>query len=269
MDWASRQGCLRWLKPPWRVAKLLTGGALLYVWLRRVCRKRIPARAAAADTPLVVMLTCSHLPTDTRVEQEARVLAAHGFRVTVICPEWWPATVLRSWGPGTQVRALPRKAAGDSGESPWMYSMALLQAALEEDAWAYHAHGLPAVVPAVLAAARKHVPCLCDLAAGYRASISKRERGPADPHPLARRWACRLIERAAVHTATAVLTDSERVARKVRRRHRSRKPLHVIGPAPPPGRRWPALVELYQQLHGGATLADPRTVEVSDGRKAA
>jgi hypothetical protein len=267
MDWASHQPLLQWLKPPWRAGKFVAGGAMMYVWLRHVCRRRIPAQATAAEAPLVVILACSHLPSDARVQQHARVLAAHGFRVKVICPEWWPATVLPSWGAGTAVRALPRQATAGRDESPWTYSMALLQAAREEQAWAYHACGLPTVVPALLAAASRRVTCLCDLHAAHCAARGEAASGSSqDPHPLIRRWVSHLLERVAVHSATAVLTDSEESARRLRRGRRSRRPLQVLGPG---SRGCEELIVLYHRLSGRALPTSTGAAESPACAKAA
>src|SRR5260370_15651423 len=61
-------------------------------WLHRVGAKRIPLQGTPCSSPQIVMLVWAHLPTDPRVEREAKALAAAGFRVKIVCPAWSPPT---------------------------------------------------------------------------------------------------------------------------------------------------------------------------------
>src|SRR5207249_4078959 len=108
------------------------------------------------EQPLIVMLVCSNLPVDPRVEREARALVARGFRVKILCPQWTPITPPPDWGAGIEVRVLqPERILHPLHYFPYVHAPALVRAALAEPAWAYHSHDLNTALAALLAAARK------------------------------------------------------------------------------------------------------------------
>ena len=86
---------LRWLYRYVAIpVRLVQGGGALcfFLWLRQCGQRRIVVQPVpAASSPHIVMLVVTVLSQDPRVEREARVLAANGFTVTIICPAWWRA----------------------------------------------------------------------------------------------------------------------------------------------------------------------------------
>jgi glycosyltransferase involved in cell wall biosynthesis len=174
------------------------------------------------------MLVVSNLPRDPRVEREARTLAANGFRVVVICPEWTPPTPI-DWGPRIAIRKLPTDAANFLYKFPRLFGHSLYEAALAEDAWAYHAHDLNTALPALRAAAHKGVPCVCDFHEWFSENISFHVRtGTFRPHGFLTRWVYRRAEAVVMRSATAVITVCESIANRLERRYDSRQPVHVI-----------------------------------------
>src|SRR5262249_15251523 len=132
-----------------------------WIWLRAFGARRIPARAAplsdrpADGAPLIVMLVCSSLPIDPRVERESRTLAASGFRVRILCPQWRPVTPAPDWGPGVEIRVLPTGFADEIERFPWALGREFANVAAREPAWCYHAHDLSTALAALTAAARR------------------------------------------------------------------------------------------------------------------
>jgi glycosyltransferase involved in cell wall biosynthesis len=205
-----------------------------YLWLRKAANRRIPLTAAAADDPLVVMLVCTNLPVDPRVEREARALAGHGFRVRVICPQWSPVTPLPDWGPGVTFRILPRHAHRYSMFFPWIFSPSLYRAALAEPAWAYHAHDLDTALPALLAAAKRRVPCVCDFHEWYSENVSYDAiLATYRPHRWYKRLLYRAVERLAVRSASRVVTVCDSIGKALEGRYQSPRKVAVIRNIPP------------------------------------
>lgn len=203
-----------------------------YLWLWLYGHRRIPRAAPLRKRPLVVMLVCSNLPVDPRVEREARALAAHGFRVKVLCPAWDPPTPPPDWGPNVEIGIL--RATDFYTRFPYVFSRPLLRAALAEDAWAYHSHDLDTALPALVAAARKRVPCLCDFHEWYSENVTWDEaRGCYRSHPLLKRWIFQQLERLVLHSASKVITVCDSIARHLERRYDAPHPIHVLRNVPP------------------------------------
>jgi hypothetical protein len=257
--WASGQGLLCWLKPPWRIlkrawrqgrkwgafacqllgllcARLVLVYALpllLYFWLPRHCARRIPPQAEAVEFPHVVMLLGTNQPLDTAVDQTAQALVSAGFRVTVLCPEGATTTCPPSWGRDVDVEVVPRSQAVTVAGPAWMCGLPLLDAALARSPWAYLALGLETALPALLAAAEHRVPCVCSLAVTSR-SLRVLARSFRNEQPLANtpglplRGAQGFIERLALRCASCVVVESLAVAEELERRHQPSRPI-VVG----------------------------------------
>jgi glycosyltransferase involved in cell wall biosynthesis len=178
----------------------------------------------------VVMLVCSHLPIDPRVEREARALAAAGFAVKILCPAWERPEPPPHWGPGVALRILPHKAGHFASRFPYVLGRELLRAAREEqDVLAYHAHDLNTAMPALLAAAHKGVPCVCDFHEWFSENVTYHARRKAyEPHPFAKRWIYRALERVVMHTATSVITVCDSIAELLDRQYQAPRPTRVI-----------------------------------------
>ena len=187
---------------------------LMYLWLRLRCLRRIPARVPLVDNPLVVMLVVSDQPLDVGVEGEAKALVNAGFRVSVLCPEWFPATAPPCWGVGIEIEVQPRRPDVPCAESTWLYGLPLLEAALVEQPWAYYAHGWMAALPAVVAAAEHRVLCVCSVSSDFEGNSAD-----GGPRPLFTRWCLWVIERLTLRCANRVVSESAEVAVDLHRRH--------------------------------------------------
>jgi glycosyltransferase involved in cell wall biosynthesis len=216
--------------------RLTQGGAALcfFLWLRQGGQHRIVVQpASSARPPKIVMLVVTVLTQDSRVERAARVLAANGFDVTIICPAWWRAhtgdQVKPAWGPGIQFRFLPQRTSRFAHYFPYVFSFAMLRAALREESWAYHAHDLTTAFLGLIAAALKHVACVCDFHEWYAENVTYHERSQSyKSHPPLKRRLFAALEHLTLHTATAVITVSESIGESLEKRYRAPKPVHII-----------------------------------------
>jgi glycosyltransferase involved in cell wall biosynthesis len=202
-----------------------------YRWLQRVGRQRIRVPAAPASRH-IVMLVQSDLSVDPRVQREAKALAAAGFSVTVICAAWsadLDNCKKIDWGPGIDFRILPLSAGRFVTRYPHLYGKQLLDAALAENAWAYHAHDLDMALIALLAAAHKEVACVCDFHEWYSENVSyDRWTGRYRPHNFFKRRLYRMMERCAMHSATEVITVCQSIAELLETTFLAPRPVHVI-----------------------------------------
>ena len=228
---------LRWLYRYVAVPiRFLQGGGAccFFLWLRQCGRRRIVVRSVSSTRPPhIVMLVVTVLTQDPRVEREARVLAANSFEVTIICPAWWRARKGEQskldWGFGIHFRILPQKTSRFAHYFPYIFSFTVLRAALQEDAWAYHAHDLTTAFIALTAAALKRVACICDFHEWYAENVTYHERSQRyTPHPALKRRLFAAFERLALHTATAVITVSESIGEELAKRYQAPQPVHII-----------------------------------------
>lgn len=205
-----------------------------FLWLRGMAGRRIPKRLPGRKNPRVVMLVVSNLSIDPRVEREARALASHGFRVTILCPAWLPPSPAPQWGPEIEVRVLPGIAGAFVYQFPHLFGKELYRAALAEDAWAYHAHDLNTALMALAAAARKRVPCLCDFHEWFSENVFFDARQRAyRPNGRLRRWLFQQVEALVLESATAVVTVSQSIGTRLQRQFKPAQPVHIIRNIPP------------------------------------
>ncbi|HEV3262027.1 MAG TPA: glycosyltransferase [Gemmataceae bacterium] len=253
-QWLSSQGWAQPLKPlvrrvrrlvrpalwlPWGLVRAYQTAALLryFLWLKWVAASRIRVGPRGSGPSRIVMLVCSQLHVDPRVEREARALAGNGFLVTVICPAWYESGEERpklNWGPGIDFRILPRAAGRFVYGFPYLFGAALLRSALREDAQAYHAHDLNMALVALVAAARKQAACVCDFHEWYSENVTYDEKVRSyRPHPLIKRCVYQAMERLAIRSATEVITVCESIGQQLEKTYRAAKPIHIIRNIPP------------------------------------
>lgn len=205
-----------------------------YFTLRWFSRGKIPLQAPASGSPKIVMLVWSYLPADPRVEREARALAARGYRVTILCPQTATPAPTPDWGPGVEIKYLPRQTSLSLVMFPWLMSRGVLRAALAEDAWAYHAHDLVMVLPALMAASAKKVPCVCDFHEWYSENVTYDEKVNAyRPHSWLKRSLYRAVESLALRRASRVVTVCDSIATELAAMQRPRASIAVVRNIPP------------------------------------
>lgn len=216
----------------WRWTQVVFASLLLifaFGWLRLIGRKRIPATAPEREDRLVVMLVISNLTIDPRVEREARTLAANGFRVKVICPQWDPPAPPPDWGPRIAFEILSRRAGYYAILFPYVLGWRMWRAAARQDGWVYHAHDLNTALPALLAAAGRRVPCICDFHEWFSENVDYDAKTRTHrPHAGWKRRLYRLVERMALHHATAVITVCQSIAELLEREFQAPRKVHVI-----------------------------------------
>jgi glycosyltransferase involved in cell wall biosynthesis len=201
-------------------------------WFHQVGRKRLRVPAEVPGPRRIVMLVATNLAQDPRVRREAQALAQAGFPVTIICPAWTldvAACAHLDWGANITFRILPMKAASFIRYYPHLYGRQMFQAALAEDAWAYHAHDLDMSFLALLAAARKEVACVCDFHEWYSENIT------LDPwtdryhrHPFFKRRLYRAMERLAIHHATRIITVCQSIGTLLEQTYQAPRPITIV-----------------------------------------
>jgi glycosyltransferase involved in cell wall biosynthesis len=221
-----------------------------YLWMRCIGRNRIPRQSAPVGSPSIVMIVWSYLPADPRVEREARALASSGYRVTVLCPHWYPPSEPPYWGPNVKIKLLPRETAHSMSGFPWLMSSGILNAAMAEDAWAYHAHDLNTALLSLVAAAKKRVLCVCDFHEWYSENVTYDSRTQMyRPHSWIKRALYRLIERLALKNASRVVTVCDSIARELELMQSPPNSVAVVRNIPP------------------ISVANPTNASVTDLRK--
>ena len=219
----------------WPLHLMHSGVALGYLlWLWRYGRHRIGSQPVSTESaPTIVMLVVTALDRAPRVERGARVLAANGFQVTIICPAWRGVSLQTAaqidWGPGITFCILPKRAARFAFYFPYLFDGHMLRAAVREPAWAYHAHDLTTTFIGLIAAAHKRAVCVCDFHEWYSENVTYHSWSQTyRPHPPLKRWLFQVFERLALHTATGVITVCESIAADLEKRFQAPQPVHVI-----------------------------------------
>jgi glycosyltransferase involved in cell wall biosynthesis len=169
----------------------------------------------------IVMLVISEVFRDPRVEREARALAAAGYRVRILYPDYFsvhhPAEII-DWGPGIEFAPLPGWMADYVHTFPYLFGMHYLWAATRERPFAFHAHDLRTALVGLAAARFAKAHCVCDFHEWYSENVTwdqATERYVAHPPRVHRvyAWAERLVMR----RASAVVTVCDSIAGELER----------------------------------------------------
>lgn len=207
----------------------IISGLCLFAWFRWWGHRRLPPAAAVLDDPRIVMLVISPLPHDPRVQREAQMLASKGFRVTVLCPQWYPVTPAPDWGPRITFRIAKPGAGTFPTRFPYIFGWRLFRLALKEPAWAYHAHDLDTALPALLAAAIRRVPCICDFHEWYAENVTFDPAAQRyHPHGWLRRSVYRMMERQVLQHASCVITVCDSIADMMEKFYKAPRKVHVL-----------------------------------------
>ena len=238
----KRQSFLRPLLPVFRFLEHLVRSVLVpfrtvpflicYLWLRWFGRHRITNGDKHCTDRRIVMLVCTNLEVDPRVRREAEALAAGGFYVTIICTAWGSDVdecESLDWGANIAFKILPMHSSRFICSYPYLYSRMLYNAAVAEDAWAYHAHDLDMSFIVMLAAAQKKVACVCDFHEWYSQNVSydpwtERFR----PHHFFKRILYEHVEYLAIHYSSRVVTVCQSIRERLESVYQSPKAIRVV-----------------------------------------
>ena len=169
------------------------------------------------DPLQIVMLAVSNMHVDPRIEREARALAAAGYNIIVIWPEY-PSTMGKfiDWGQGITFKPLSPAASGFQYRFPGFFADQLLKAALEYYPLAYHAHDLNTALAGILASKRRRTSLVCDFHEWYSENVSWSAKTSSwAEHPIRTRQAYRWLERKVFKHASAVITVCDSIAREL------------------------------------------------------
>lgn len=191
-------------------------------------RKVVGARSGGQ----IVMLVISEVFRDPRVEREARALAAAGFPVKILYPDYFSAyhkVRAIDWGPGIEFVPLPDTYGGYMHRFPYVFGSRFLRRAVRERPFAYHAHDLNTSIIALAAARHRGAHCVCDFHEWYSENVTWNKRVKeyrAHPRWLARFYA--FAERLVLQRASAVITVCDSIAEELRKLVERPAPVVVI-----------------------------------------
>ncbi len=161
----------------------------------------------------VVMLVVSSVRVDPRVRQSAQTLADVGYRVTIIWPDEATTLPLPQWGQGIVFTPLPTRAGRFANRYPGFLGRDLLAAALQHRPFAFHAHDLNTMLPALIAGRQTGAHVICDHHEWFSESVRwSRLRGDYVPLSAQQRTANRWLERVAFRHASAQITVCQSIA---------------------------------------------------------
>ena len=184
----------------------------------------------------IVMLVISEVFRDPRVEREARALAAAGFRVKLLYPDYFSAhhkVGALDWGPNVSFRPLPHYMSAYIFGFPYVLGFGFLKEAIRERPFAFHAHDLSTALVGLAAARFTGAHCVCDFHEWYSENVTWDEVTKTyAAHPRRVQAVYRMAERAVLHRATAVVTVCESIARELKAMCSNRREILVVRNVP-------------------------------------
>jgi len=167
----------------------------------------------------IVMLVVSALRIDPRVEREARVLAATGWRVRVIAPDISVPPHAESpidWGPNVSFDLLSSAASEYILKAPGLAGEAMYQHAVEIAPFAFHCHDLNTALIGLRAAWRVGARLVCDFHEWSSENVTwNDDRRCWEPHSPMQRLLFRAAEKRAIRLADAVITVNHSIAEQL------------------------------------------------------
>ena len=193
---------------------LSTRDGLLFRTAWNQGKRGIGSQPLDASVPRhVVMLVVSSVRVDPRVRQSAQVLADAGHRVTIIWPDDDQASPLPQWGAGISFSPLSARAGRFANRYPGFLGRDLLAAALQHRPFAFHAHDLNTMLPALIAGRQTGAHVICDHHEWFSESVRwSRLRGDYAPLLAPQRAANQWLEQLAFRHASAQITVCQSIA---------------------------------------------------------
>jgi glycosyltransferase involved in cell wall biosynthesis len=164
----------------------------------------------------IVMLVISEVWRDPRVERHARALAAAGFEVEVLFPDYFSHTAPNGWGhwgPCVTFTALPGLYYRFTFGFPYLFGRKFLRAAQQKRPFAFHSHDLNTAFIALAAARTAECHCVCDFHEWYSENVSWDPVTQSyRPHHFLKKAIYAWAERIVLRNATAVITVCSSIA---------------------------------------------------------
>ena len=123
----------------------------------------------------IVMLVISEVWRDPRVEREARALAAAGFEIEILYPDYFSHIYSGSsvtWGERISFSPLPSDAYRYIFGFPYLFGRSYLEAAAKRRPYAFHCHDLNTALVGLAAARMTGAHCICDFHEWYSENVS-------------------------------------------------------------------------------------------------
>ncbi len=194
----------------------------------------------------IVMLVISEVWRDPRVEREARALAAAGFEVEILFPDYFShiySGTFASWGERISFSPLPMESYKFIFGFPYLFGRSYLEAAAKRKPYAFHCHDLNTALVGLAAARITGAYCVCDFHEWYSENVSwEPVKGEFVPHHFLKKRMFRWAEKLALKHATAVITVCDSIARELTRMSQRHRQILVVKNTP----RLPAMIQLPQ-----------------------
>ncbi|UGA48289.1 glycosyltransferase family 4 protein [Bradyrhizobium quebecense] len=196
----------------------------------------------------VVMLVVSDLRVDSRVEREARALAAAGYDVTVICPEPSKGVGISfnlDWGPRVHIEYADWTAATFMNEQPGYLADQLYWGAVKRKPFAFHAHDLSTAYAAMAAAKYRGAHLVVDFHEWFSENVHWNTKQSAwAPYPAEWKRALQELEVRCLNEASATITVCDSIADTMEAELGGRRPVvvrNIPDIAVTPSREYPPL----------------------------
>ena len=197
----------------------------------------------------MAMLVRNPFTHDTRVEKEARTLAAAGYRVTVVA-DGVAGLPDRESRDGIEVRRVARRGPPIPGLRFVVHELRLARVLRALRADVYHAHDSNALIPVAWASRARGVPFVYD---AHDLWLGRPRRERSRGYFALSQAFYTAVERWLVPRAAATLTVSEPIARHLERRYRLER-VHLVPNYP--DLAGPVVAKDLRSLPGGAAIGE-------------
>ena len=210
---------------------------LVWTYWRILLPRIPPSETGHRESKEIVMLVVSTLRVDPRVEREARALAAAGYDVKIIFPDFvrpYFGDDPFSWGDGVTFKPVAAAGASYIMFAPWLFGDIIHAAACEERPFAFHCHDLSTAMIGLSAARKVKSVCVCDFHEWWSENVTwDRTTSQWISHPPLPKRLYKAAERLCMRKAHHVVTVCDSIAQALREESSSAGPVTIVRNIPP------------------------------------